>query len=326
MRSCVIIGAGMTGLMAARTLHDAGWQVTVVDRGYCVGGRMSTRHIGTAVFDQGAQFFMVRDPRCQTLVRAWMDAGVCQEWCRGFLNAKGVLHNDGQPRYRGVPYMRAIPEYLAQDLTVHSGVTVASIVPRDGGWSVRAEGQQWTADAVVCTTPMPQTSAILAASDITLPQQLQASLAYMVYDPCLAVMAAMQAPSAIDAPGGVLLAGEPVHWIADNYEKGISPQRPTLTIHAGPIYSRTHWRRPSEEVGRELLRHTNDWYRVSVIAFQIMRWAYSRPVVTYPERYAWLETPAPLALAGDAFGGARVEGAMVSGMAVAEALLTRHNS
>ena len=49
--------------LAARELAEAGVEVTVLDKGESVGGRMATRRIGEAVFDHGAQFFTVRGER-----------------------------------------------------------------------------------------------------------------------------------------------------------------------------------------------------------------------------------------------------------------------
>ena len=72
--TCIVIGAGIAGLLAARTLQEHGLRVTVLDKGRGVGGRMATRRIGSAVFDHGAQFFTARDPQFDTLISVWRRA------------------------------------------------------------------------------------------------------------------------------------------------------------------------------------------------------------------------------------------------------------
>ena len=43
---CVIVGAGISGLIAARRLVDADVSTMVFDKGRSVGGRLATRRIG----------------------------------------------------------------------------------------------------------------------------------------------------------------------------------------------------------------------------------------------------------------------------------------
>jgi predicted NAD/FAD-dependent oxidoreductase len=47
------------------------------------------------------------------------------------------------------------------------------------------------------------------------------------------------------------------------------------------------------------------------------RWKFSEPITVFPEPCVWLEELG-LGFAGDAFGGARVEGAALSGWALAD--------
>ncbi|MFM8940069.1 MAG: FAD-dependent oxidoreductase, partial [Phenylobacterium sp.] len=56
-----IIGAGLSGLACARSLHREGRKVQLFDKARGPGGRMSTRRVetplGTIGFDHGAQYF-----------------------------------------------------------------------------------------------------------------------------------------------------------------------------------------------------------------------------------------------------------------------------
>lgn len=52
----VVVGGGISGLAAARTVHQAGYRVTVLERADRVGGRMRTEIIDGVSIDVGAQF------------------------------------------------------------------------------------------------------------------------------------------------------------------------------------------------------------------------------------------------------------------------------
>ena len=59
----------------------------------------------------------------------------------------------------------------------------------------------------------------------------------------------------------------------------------------------------------------------SVLDWQIHRWRYSLAFERYPAPFFQAETAAPLLFGGDGFGIGNVEGAYVSGLAMAEKLL-----
>ena len=63
MKHVAIIGAGMAGITAARTLLQAGLRVSVFEKSQGAGGRMATRETAYGGFDHGVQYFTVRDPR-----------------------------------------------------------------------------------------------------------------------------------------------------------------------------------------------------------------------------------------------------------------------
>ncbi|MDP4994095.1 MAG: FAD-dependent oxidoreductase, partial [Burkholderiaceae bacterium] len=67
-----VIGAGMAGIACARTLAQAGWQVSVFEKSRGFGGRMSTRRSQFGDFDHGTQYFTVRDPRFEVHGWAWL--------------------------------------------------------------------------------------------------------------------------------------------------------------------------------------------------------------------------------------------------------------
>jgi predicted NAD/FAD-dependent oxidoreductase len=93
-----IVGAGLSGLSAARYLVAQGLNVVIVEKSQGVGGRAATRRIhlpdGTVLLvDHGAQFFTARDPLFQAQVSTWLSQGVCFEWATGFHTWDGVSLN-----------------------------------------------------------------------------------------------------------------------------------------------------------------------------------------------------------------------------------------
>ncbi len=67
MPEVVVIGAGLAGLQAARTLTEAGRSVLVLEARDRVGGRTYTTHVGSARMDLGGQWLGARQPRVEKL-------------------------------------------------------------------------------------------------------------------------------------------------------------------------------------------------------------------------------------------------------------------
>ena len=327
--TCVVIGAGISGLLAAHTLQARGVDVIVLDKGRSVGGRLATRWMETGVgergfFDHGAQFFTVRNPRFQRLVDEWLAAGLVHEWSRGFADEAGKVRDDGHPRYCGTQGMNAIARNLATHLNVRINTKVERLHRQQNHWTIAlANGDELSAEALILTPPVPQTLALLEAGGYALPTAARTALERISYAPCFAVLAVLEAPARLPEPGALQLQSEPIAWIADNHRKGISPDAYTVTLHAGPEFTRQHWDSDAEIIARKLLHAASAWLRAPVKSWQVHRWRYSQPIVTHPEACLVVNEGAPLVFAGDAFGAPRVEGAALSGIAAAEALLQR---
>jgi predicted NAD/FAD-dependent oxidoreductase len=318
----VVVGAGISGLLAAHTLTAKGHRVIVFDKGRGVGGRLATRRIDEAVFDHGAQYFTSRDPVFRALVHQWLQSGIVRPWATGFALSDGKFKEDREQRFCGVSGMTGISKHLAHGLEVRLQAKVDLVAASSEGWTVSTEnGDTVTGTALLLTPPVPQSLQLLSAGNIALPDPIRAELEQVEYAPCLALMVLLSGPSLVPDPGGLWFPGEPISWIADNQRKGISPATgASLTIHAGPLYSLKNWATPEAEVAKDLLETAAPWLGSDPLRTQLHRWRYSIPTRLHSERCVGVAEPAPLVLAGDAFGGPRIEGAVLSGLAAAARL------
>lgn len=337
----LIIGAGIAGLTAARRLVDAGRDVIVVDKGRGVGGRMATRRFSGATFDHGAQFISVRSEEFGSIMEEWLADGVAELWSHGFADgytgdgslltaaADGAARphmpaRDGHPRYRGAPAMTAVAKHLAAGLDIRLGVRTEAVRQLDSGWAVEADaGRSYRSDAVVLTPPVPQTLALLEAGGVRMADRARETLGAIDYDPCIALLALADEPVSLPEPGVLRRPNETIEWIADNRAKGVSELGPAITVHCAPGFSETHYDEADGEVAARIVESLPEALRVPFSATQMKRWRYSRPRRPL-DAGAWSEgLPDGLVLAGDAFAGARVEGAVLSGLAAARTITGR---
>jgi hypothetical protein len=314
----VVVGAGLAGLTAARELAGT-YDVIVLDKGRGLGGRLATRRIGDATLDHGAQFFTTHTAEFASVVERWVAAGLAAPWFHGRIGPTGVVDSDGHTRYRGVATMNAIAHHLADGLDVRRNTLVTAVARSGDGWSVRTADATFDADAVLLTPPVPQSLALLAASEVTLSADDLAALQAITYEPCLALLAVLDGPSGLPEPGAIDPADGPIDWMADNHRKGVSAQ-PAVTIHATADFSREHWTTPDADVAVLLLGAAGLSAAPIVDGVQVQRWRYARPVAVHPARCLAADGLPGLVFAGDAFGGAKVEGAVLSGRAAAVAL------
>jgi renalase len=329
----VVVGAGIAGLLAAHALRAAGHALTVLDKGHQPGGRLATRRIGAATFDTGAQFLTIRDPRVAAHLDAWLAAGVVRPWFRGAPDVDAADEPDGHARYRGDPTMRSLPEHLADGLSLRLATVVVEVASGTAAWQVTVRGRDGrprppvSGDALLLTPPIPQTRGLLAT--VPLQPATSTTLAELTFDPCLAILAVPDGPTALPPRGAVRLASEPVAWITDNLRSGASAT-PAVTVHATAAFSREHWDRPDHAVGRDLLRAARPVLGAPATTVAVHRWRYAAPIgapsaggPVDPAAPALLDRAAgpPLAIAGDALTAGRVEGAARSGLAAADALI-----
>ena len=319
----LVVGAGLAGLLAARRLSDAGRRVIILEAGPVPGGRLATGEVRDGRADTGAQFFSVRTAEFGHLVAGLMADGTVYEWSRGWSDGSLLTTPaDGYPRYAARGGFAALARRLAEGLDVRLETPITALT-LDGrqGVATDSNGGIWRSRAVVLTPPVPLALGLLDAGGVSLPPADRAGLERITYGPCLCGLFIVDGETALPPPGAVQRPGKGVSWLADNRRKGISP-RGTLTVHAGREASQARWSWDDARVLAWLGQEIVPWLGTAVAEpIRLVRWPYAVPVTVHPAPCMLSNPGAPLAFAGDAFDGPRVEGAALSGWAVADAVL-----
>lgn len=311
----IVVGSGMSGLTASAELVRQGHRVVVVDKGRFPGGRMATRHDGGTRFDHGAQHFSARSDAFQRTVGQWVDDGRVAVWYEGHSVTRP--ERGYEPRYVAVGGMRSLMVQIAQTLDVRQSTEISAVAV-DGDEVVAHTGDgELRAQAMVLTPPLPQTRALLDRSNIDLAAAQAAVLDAVVYEPSLTVMASLDGPSGLH--DGHRASDGPVAWIADNQQKGVSAL-PSVTIQSSAVYAQRHLDADPSAWSRDLVSVAQEHIDGRITALTPHRWRYAQPRGTLDVGAMAIESDAPIVLAGEAFAGAKVEGAYLSGIAAAEAI------
>ena len=307
----LIIGGGMAGLSAATALSASGLRTIVLDKGRGPGGRMAARRAEiageTIGFDHGAQYFTARDPAfCETVAK-WEVAGVAARWPAA-----------GEEAWVGTPGMNACVKAMAETQDVRWGVRAERLERTPQGWLTDAGEQEFAAASVLVAVPAEQATALLA----TVAPHFATLAGSVESAPCWAVMAGFNAPLGC-APDTFRSDSGPISWAARNSAKPGRSGGETWVIHASQSRSRALIDLPKDEAAQMLLA---DFFAATGTApvtpqhLDAHRWLYALPQAIKGEG-ARFDPASGLGIAGDYLHSPRVEGAWLSGRALAQQVL-----
>ncbi len=349
-RHFAIVGAGISGITAARTLLQAGHRVTVFEKSAGAGGRMSTRSTEFGGFDHGAQYFTVRDARFTQALKYALAVrpGVCRPWSA---NAVRVHDAQGQvtaaalpglePHWVAQPGMNALVRLWAQgvpQLRTNTQVIRIQKLPAKGTkpaqWQVltvaadSAVGQlaeqevHGGFDAVLLALPAPQAHALL---DDTAPDHaFTQAVSEVEIAPCWTLMLAFPKANqpGLSTFGPQWNAARSTHhrlaWLARESSK---PQRSAIerwTVQAGAEWSREHVNDDAPRVTAKLVKAFSEvtGIRAQPAMAVAHRWMYAKTEKPLGKTHLW-DAKLGLGLCGDWCTGHRVEEGFVSGLELA---------
>lgn len=343
-RHIAIIGAGIAGLVCARTLAQAGHTVTVFEKSRRPGGRMATRASPFGGFDHGTQYFTVRDDRFALALQTV--PGLCKPWSANTVRVLDPLGRTvaaglpaGEPHWVATPAMNDLPAQWARPLTASGAMRIQTRVTRieragraatpwklhTVGPDVDGEHERQTVagfHAVVLAIPAWQARELLQNSELA-PAWSNRIDAVQVA-PCWTLMLAF--PQAMQPGLGALgpqwNAARSTHhriaWLARESSKpGRSPVE-RWTVQASAEWSREHLQDDPPRVQAKLLRAFAEvtGIRAEPAHVDVHRWLFAKTLQPLGQSHLW-DGDAGLGVCGDWCIGHRVEDAFVSGLELA---------
>ena len=342
-KNIAVVGAGMAGIVAARTLMQAGHKVTVFEKSHGAGGRMSTRSSPFGSFYHGAQYFTVRDARFLKALQTV--PGLCKPWSA---NTVRVLDSHGrvaaaglparEPHWVPVPGMSALARRWIQPLEDAGQVfyeTRVQALERDAldksHWQLRTESEGGAShvyggfEAVLLALPGPQAQALLqthSAGASTAKKVGQSTVA-----PCWTLMLAY--PQAVQ-PGLISLgpqwnAARSTHhriaWLARESSKPGRQRIERWTVQASAAWSQEHLKDDPSRVSAKLIKAFSEvtGIRAEPAHAQVHRWLYAKTEKPLGSSHLW-DVKSNLGVCGDWCIGHRVEDAFLSGLELALAI------
>lgn len=312
----LIVGGGVCGSIAARTLLDHGHAVRILDKGRGPGGRLSTRRRDEVQFDHGCQVLRLRGEHRHCLTRSWIEEGVVESWTPRVRHADGSISPPDATWYVGVPGMNALVRHIQRDVQVDFDAEVADLgrdrdewIARDASGTELGRGRR-----LVLAVPPIQAARLLAE----IAPDLVTKLADVQVDPVWTLMA----HGVQDAPDfDVAIDPSPdIKWMAREDSRPRRPIAGAWSIHASTEWTRNNLEIDRAEAEPRLRTLVHDAVGLRMPVGVAHRWRYgltSRPLGV--DHLSFGEGTG--LVAGDWCLGGRVEHAIESGIAAAGAIL-----
>lgn len=318
-----ILGAGVSGLSAARELRANGKNVKIFEKSHGVGGRMSTRYADMWEFDHGAQYFTVQDEDFRAEVDRAIVSGAVAPWLsRGLYLGEGDISADrGGDRYVGTPRMNSLSKFWAKDLDIDLGRRVSRVSRVEHKQGIMLQFEDGTIEsgfeAVISTLPPDQAKAIFPADVRTLKPLAEAQM-----HACFTLMIGLSTPINVGWET-VRVKALPIDWISINSAKPGRRQDVGTLI----ITSESHWSDKHVAADRDWIKNVMLSAASSLTGLplhtaphqRLHRWLYASnktsPDMTYIDA-------GDIILCGDWCQGGRVEGAWLSGRAAARSFVS----
>ncbi|MEX1135270.1 MAG: FAD-dependent oxidoreductase [Balneolales bacterium] len=329
-----VIGSGLSGLTAGKTLADAGHEVTVFDKSYEYGGRMVTGHAGDnsqVKLDYGASYFQAESEEFKSFLSELEKKDLIKEWCDSFSFYNGETFYERHPGRERKNYymapngMNSIGKYLSRYLDFRLGVPVSGLTfigsnrLSKRNWMITlADINTFELDAIIVATPAPQAYGLIQTSQDELAfRKIIRTVSRVEYEPSFSLMASY-GKRELPEWNAMVCQDERIKWISNETSKRENSGELGLVIKSAGDFAHKHMNEDPERVSHLMLENVaalaGEWARKPQW-HNVHLWKYSKLLNPLKPQYLELEDhSAPAALIGDYFGDQSMETAYLSGL------------
>ena len=312
MKKIAIIGTGLSAIFSAIHLRkNTDLEINLFDKARGLGGRLATRRAESGKFDHGAQYFSIE--RIKNLPEIQM------------LINEGVINNiEDKDIYFSPDGMTNIAKKLLIDFNIFKEHKLVSIDKENENYKLFFEnGSTFNSDYIIMSCPMPQSLEILNKSKIDYDNNLIKDLEDLSYFPCIVVMIKSEIKlSNLEKHIGTDVDSKDISWIGDNYGKKVSSIENYYTIQCSPEFSYENFENEYDETNKKLKHEMEKIFGSNYQILSNHKWRYSIPKNFYQgDNSLVINQKNFLGLCGDIFTNGRFDGAITSGLSIADKFL-----
>ena len=288
----IIVGAGLSGSYLARKIKELGLNTLIIEKSKGIGGRFSTKPVGSGLADYGCQYLKPKTKELSELIQSLKN--------KNLIKKSNILQDD---EAFIAPYgMNKIPQYLSLGVSTLLNQKVSSIKKTSSNWEIKTNSFLLKSKILVLTMPINQVSELLKVSDLAITDMPTAD-----YKSFYTIT--FQNMDTIGSKP--VLKNDFAPWICNNLLKGLSMDQNTFTVNINEELSNTLLNIEDNKKHELIKRHLKESGFKNFSFYNLHYWKYAftegqNNITNY------FNEDNMLALCGDSFSVGQADGAVVS--------------
>ena len=288
----IIIGGGISGSYLAFKLKNKFQDILIIEKSKVLGGRLSTKPVGSGLADYGCQYFSPKSDKLTSLVN--------------MLEKKSIMKKIGIDSKKDVfisPYgMNKISQYLSLGIPAITNSFVDRVIRRDDNWDVQVGSLFLQAKRVIATIPIKQVAALLENSGLS-----TFKLPRSNYNEFFSVTFTSNKSD----KGNIVENSKSLPWICNNKLKGLHNDKNVYTVNFSSELSLSYQKLDIENREKSMRKvlHINGFDKIENFSTHFWKYAFSLNQNNISHFY---DGNINLGICGDSFSIGQVDGAIIS--------------